>query len=114
MRMATELRPVSEELFRSCLQAKELVIQENATPDADEAHTRFMMDVTGIRSGIDLENIPSQKEIKLLFYLVLEWDKSVHEICIEGPLPDLDQARNLGSFWRHIGRSYETRKQLSS
>lgn len=98
LQMAVELRQASEKLFRLCLQAKEWVIQENGVLNPDKARTMLKMDLTGIKSGVDLEDIPSQKGIRLLYHLVLEWEALPEELCIEGPLLDLNQVRNPGSF----------------
>jgi hypothetical protein len=96
--MAVELRRASEKLFRSCLEAKQFISQENGEPNSDGAHTRLNIDMTGIQSGIDLENVPSQSGIQVLFHLVLDWERLSNELCIEGPLLDPEQVRNIGSF----------------
>lgn len=96
--MTVGQRQASEALFKLCLHAKERVSQENGAPNSDEAHTRLKIHLTGIKNGVDLESIPFQRGIKLLYHLVLEWETPPEELCIEGPLLDLDQAKITESF----------------
>jgi hypothetical protein len=98
LQMALEMRQASEDLFHLCLVAKECVGQENPIRGSAQTYTWLKIDLTGVSRGVDLGNIPSQRGIQLIYHLVLEWEESPEEICIEGPLLDLDQARNIGSF----------------
>ncbi len=98
VQMAVDLRSPSEELYRLCLEAKNSISQEDTALRTEKASTRLKIDLTGIERGVELENIPSQQGIQLLFHLVLEWKESPEELCIEGPIHDLEHARNIGSF----------------
>lgn len=109
MRMAVELRNISEELFHLCLEANDRIAQERHASQgsldgatvfgASQSSTKFKIDLTGLKEGIELHDVPFQKDIHLLYHLVPEWQAPLQELCIEGPLLGLESGRDEGGIF---------------
>jgi hypothetical protein len=93
------LRHAAEELFELCLQAEESIRQEDSPLSAAKHSTRLKLDLTGISGTVNLDDIPSKRGIQLIYHLLLQWEVPSKEICLEGPLLDIDQVIIVCSFF---------------